>query len=208
VGVIGDVVEDGPSSPAAPYVYACLAAGAWPDPEYVVRADGDPRALASGVRQIVRSLDASRPLFAMRPLDRVLDAALEQPRLNAGAVTVFALAALLLASLGLYGLMTLLVGERRRELGVRVALGASTGEIVRLVAAGAARLVAIGLAAGVALTVAAGPLLRALLFGVAPSDPASIAGAVGALAIAALAALVIPIRRALGVSAIDAMRLD
>jgi putative ABC transport system permease protein len=208
VGVIGDVLEDGPSSPPAPYAYVCLAAGAWPDPEYVVRADGDPRALASGIRQIVRSVDASRPVFAMRPLDRVLDAALDQPRLNAGAVTAFALAALVLAALGLYGLMTLLVGERRRELGVRVALGASAGEIVRLVAGSAARLVSIGLATGVALTLAAGPLLRALLFGVAPSDPAAIAAAVGALAVAALAALVIPVRRALSVSAVDAMRLD
>ena len=208
VGVIGDVVEDGPSAPPAPYVYGCLAAGAWPDPEYVVRSEGDPRALAGSVRQIVRALDASKPVFAMRPLDRVLEAALDQPRLNARAVTAFALAALVLAALGLYGLMTLLVGERRRELGVRVALGASTTEIARLVASGAARLVAAGLAAGVALTVAAGPLLRALLFGVAPSDPMAIAGAAAALAAAALAALVIPIRRALAISAVEAMRAD
>jgi ABC-type antimicrobial peptide transport system permease subunit len=185
-----------------------MPAGGWPDPEYVVRADGDPRALASGIREIVRSLDASRPVFAMRPLDRVLEAALDQPRLNAGAVTAFALAALMLAALGLYGLMTLLVGERRREIGVRVALGASSGEIVRLVAAGAARLVAIGIAAGIALTFAAGPLVRALLFGVAPSDPAALAGAAVALTAAALAALVIPIRRALGVNPVDAMRAE
>jgi putative ABC transport system permease protein len=144
----------------------------------------------------------------MQPLDRVLEAALDQPRLNAGAVTAFALAALLLAALGLYGLMTLLVGERRRELGVRIALGASPGEIVRLVAAGAARLVAAGLAAGVVLTLAAGPVLRALLFGVKPSDPAALAAATGALAAAAFVALVIPIRRALGVSATEAMRVD
>jgi len=208
VGVIGDVLEDGPAAPPAPYAYACLAAGAWPDPEYVVATDGDPRALASAIRQIVHSLDASRPVFAMRPLDRVLDAALDQPRLNAGAITAFALAALLLAALGLYGLMTLIVGERQRELGVRVALGASTGEIVRLVIGGAARLIAIGMAAGVALTLAAGPLLRALLFGVGPSDPAALLSAVGALTVAALAALAIPIHRAVKVSAIDAMRQE
>jgi len=208
VGVIGDVLEDGPSAPPYPFVYVCLAAGAWPDPEYVVRADGDPRALASGIRQIVRSLDASRPVFAMRPLDRVVEAALDQPRLNAGAVTAFALAALLLAALGLYGLMTLLVGERRRELGVRVALGASPGEIVRFVAIGAARLVTAGLAAGVVLTLAVGPVLRATLFGVTPSDPAAHAAAVVALAAAALGALVIPIRRALAVSATEAMRIE
>jgi ABC-type antimicrobial peptide transport system permease subunit len=189
-----------------PFVYMCLALGAWPDPEYVVRADGDVRALSGSVRQIVRSVDASRPVFAMRPLDRVLEAALDQPRLNAGAVTAFALAALVLAALGLYGLMTLLVGERQRELGVRVALGASPDAIVRLVAAGAARTIAIGTGCGLVLTLAAGPLLRTVLFGVRPSDPAAIGAAMGALAVAAFAALVIPVRRALGVSAIDAMR--
>jgi ABC-type antimicrobial peptide transport system permease subunit len=183
-----------------------MPAGGWPDPEYVVRADGDPRALANGIRQIVRSLDSSRPVFAMRPLDSVLDAALEQPRLNARAVASFAAAALALAALGLYGLMTLLVGERRREIGVRVALGAASPEIVGLIVGGAARLLAIGLAAGVALTLAAGPLLRATLFGVAPWDPLAIGAAAAALAAAALAALVMPIRRALGVSAAEAMR--
>jgi hypothetical protein len=205
-GVIGDVLEDGLSAPPSPYVYLCLAAGAWPDPEYVVRSDGDARALAGAIRQIVRSLDASRPVFAMRPLERTLEASLDQPRLNAGAVTAFAGAALVLAALGLYGLMTLTVGERRRELGVRIALGARPVEIVRLVAGGASRLVAIGLASGVALTLAAGPMLGTLLFGLAPSDPLTIGAAIAALAAASLAALVIPIRRALAVSPMDAMR--
>jgi putative ABC transport system permease protein len=205
-GVIGDVLEDGPSAPPAPYVYVCLAAGSWPDPEYVVRSDGDARALAGAIRQIVRSLDPLRPVFGMRPLERVVEASLDQPRLNAGTVTAFAAAALVLAALGLYGLMTLLVGERRRELGVRIALGARPREIVRLVAGGAARLVAIGMAAGVTLTLLAGPTLRALLFGVAPSDPVAIGAAIAALSAAALAALVIPVRRALHVSPVDAMR--
>jgi predicted permease len=208
VGIVGDVLEDGPSAPAAPYVYVCLAAGAWPDPEYVIRADSDPRALAGAIRQIVRRLDPARPVFAMKPLGDVVDAALEQPRLNAAAVTAFAIAALGLAALGLYGLMTLLVAERRRELGVRVALGASAGDVVRLVLGGATRLLAIGLGAGVALTLAVAPLLRAVVFGVTPSDPWVIGTAVLALAAAALAAVAVPIRSALAVSAIDAMRLD
>ncbi len=208
VGVVSDALEDGPSAPAAPYVYACLAEGAWPDPEYVVRADGDPGALAAAIRQIVRAIDPARPVFGMKPVDAVIDASLDQPRLNAAAVAIFAGAAVLLAGLGLYGLLSLVVGERRRELGVRVALGATAGDVVTLVAGGAARLVVAGLGVGLALTLASAPLLRALLFGVGPFDPSALTGAAAAMAIAAAAAIAVPIRQALSVSAIDAMRVE
>jgi ABC-type antimicrobial peptide transport system permease subunit len=144
----------------------------------------------------------------MKPVDAVMDASLDQPRLNAAAVTAFAGAAVLLAGLGLYGLLSLVIGERRRELGVRVALGATAGDVVTLVAGGAARLVIAGLGAGLALTLASAPLLRALLFGVGPFDPSALAGAAAAMAIAAAAAIAVPIRQALSVSAIESMRVE
>ena len=208
VGILGDALEDGPAAPPYPYVYTCLAEGAWPDPDYVVRADGDPRAIAAAVRQIVRSLDPTRPVFGVKSVDTVVEASLDQPRMNAAALSLFAGAALVLAALGLYGLMTLVVGERRREIGVRVALGASPAEVVRLVGGGAVRLASAGLVAGALLTAAAAPLMRALLFGVGPLDPSSLGLAAVALALAALAAAAIPIRQALAVSAMDAMRLE
>jgi predicted lysophospholipase L1 biosynthesis ABC-type transport system permease subunit len=208
VGVVGDVREDGPASPLVPYVYVCLPAGSWPDPQYVVRADGDPRALIGTIRQLVRSVDPSRPVFGVKPLTDVMDAALDQPRLNATALGTFAAAALVLASLGLYGLLMLLVAQRRRELGVRMALGASARDLVRVVIAGAGRLVAAGVVAGLVLTLLAGHLLRALLFGVGPYDPGALAGAVLALAAAAAAAIVVPARQAASVSAMEAMRLE
>ena len=205
-GVIGDVREDGPAAPAVPYVYACLAAGSWPDPQYVVRSDGDPRALAGAVRGLVKSLDASRPVFGLKPLTDVMDAALDQPRLNATALATFAAAALGLAALGLYGLLMLLVAQRRRELGVRLALGASPRDLARVVITGAGRLVGAGIAVGLVLTLAAGRLLRTLLFGVAPYDARALLWSVAALGFVALAAIVVPARLAARTNAMEAMK--
>ena len=205
-GIVGDVREDAPASPVVPYVYTCLAAGSWPDPEYVVRADGDPRAMAVAIRQLVKSLDASRPVFGVKPLAGVVEASLDQPRLNAAVLGTFAAAALVLAALGLYGLLMLLVAQRRRELGVRIALGASPADLVELVFAGAGRLVAAGIAVGLVLTLGAGYLLRSVLFGVAPYDPRALAGSVLALALVALAAIAIPARQAARISAMEAMK--
>jgi putative ABC transport system permease protein len=205
-GIVGDVLEDSPAAPAVPYVYFCTPAGSWPDPEYVARTDGDPRAVAGSVRALVTSLDASRPVFGLRPLGDVMDAALDQPRLSARVMATFAAAALGLAALGLYGLLMLLVTERRRELGVRSALGAAPRDLVRVVALGGGRLVISGLIAGVLLMLVAGRLLQSLLFGVAPYDVTSLAAAVAALTVTALVALAIPARQAARVSAMEAMR--
>jgi len=205
-GVVGDVLEDGPAAPAVPYVYTCQGHGAWPDPEYVVRADGDPAQVAAAVRAIAKTVDPARPVFGVKPLADVLEATLDQPRLNAQLIGSFATAALMLAALGLHGLLTLFVAQRRRELGVRTALGASPADLVEHVVAGAGRLVAIGVTAGIALTIAAGYLMRASLFGVAPYDPRALAWSVGALALVALAAVVVPARQAARVNAIEAMK--
>jgi putative ABC transport system permease protein len=205
-GVVGDVLEDSLASPAVPYVYLCMPTGAWPDPEYVVRAEGDPRALIPSVRAIVKSLDPSRPFFGPATVASVIDGNLDQPRLNAGVIGAFAAAALALAALGLYGLLTLLVTERRRELGVRMALGAAPRDLVGVVVAGAGRLVAMGVGAGVMLTLGAAQLLRSLLFGVAPYDALAVGAAVAALGTVALIAAAVPARQASRVSAMEAMR--
>jgi ABC-type antimicrobial peptide transport system permease subunit len=147
-------------------------------------------------------------VFGLMPLSDVVDAALDQPRLNATALGTFAAAAVVLAGLGLYGLLMLLVAQRRRELGVRLALGATPRDLVRVVVGGAGRLVAAGVGVGLVLTLLAGHLLRAMLFGVGPYDPRALVGAVLALALAAFAAVVIPARQAASVSAMDAMRIE
>lgn len=205
-GVVGDVLEDGASAPAVPYVYVCSGHGAWPDPEYVVRAEGDPRQLVAAIRGVVRMVDPTRPVFGVKPLPDVIDAALDQPRLNAQLIGSFATAALMLAAFGLHGLLTLVVTERRRELGVRMALGAGPSDLIEYVVAGAGRLVAAGLGAGLLLTIGAGYLMRASLFGVDPYDPRALAWSVAALGVVALAAIVVPARQAARVNAIEAMK--
>jgi predicted permease len=206
VGTVDNIIEDGPSAPAAPYVYVCMPAGSWPDPEYVVRADADPRIIMSSVRQLVRSLDSARPVFGVRRVDEIMGASLDQPRLNARFLTMFAGAALTLAAVGLYGLLTLLIADRRRELGVRMALGASGRDLVRLVVAGAGRLIVLGIAGGLLLTFAASQVLQTLLFGVTAHDPRALAGGVLALAIVSSLAIAIPARQAARISPIEAIR--
>lgn len=208
VGVVGDVREDGLAVAPAPYVYNCSTAGSWPDPEYVVRARGSAHALMEQVRQIVHSIDPSRAVFGMRMLDRLVDDALQQPRLNASVLGFFAATAMLLASVGLYSLITLMVTARRREIGVRIALGADGGRILRLVLAGAGRLLAAGIALGMGMTVVAERVLKNVLFGVSPLDPWTLAGAVGVLAGVSLLAASFPARRAAAVDPMDAIRAE
>jgi putative ABC transport system permease protein len=205
-GIVGDVLEDGPAAPAVPYVYVCPRHGFWPDPEYVIRADGDPRRLAGAIRALVKTIDPARPVFGMKPLADVVAAGLDQPRLNARLLGAFAAMALGLAALGLHGLLTLLVTQRRRELGVRMALGASPRDLVEFVVSAAGRLVAVGLVGGMLLLAGAGYLMRAFLFGVTPYDVRALAGSAGALALVAFVAVLVPARQASRVNALDAMK--
>jgi putative ABC transport system permease protein len=206
VGIIGDLIEDGPGTPPGPYVYACASAGAWPDPEYVVRTRGDTRGVMSAVKQIVHGIDPNRAIFGMKMLDEVIAGALDQPRLNARLLSLFAAAALMLASLGLYSLLMLLVSERTRELGVRMALGAAPAHVIRLVFGGAGRLLASGVAVGLGLTFAVTRLLAAVLYGVTPLDGLTLLTAVLTFAAVAFVVAAIPAGRAAMIDPIEAIR--
>ena len=204
-GVVGNVAEDAHKASPVPYVYTCSMAGAWPDPEYVVRTR-DAAALQSDLRAIVRELSPSRAIFGFKPLTTVIDAGLDQPRLDVAMLVAFASAALLLAAIGLYSLFMLVVAERAREMAVRLAIGAAPREMFRLVMAGAGRLLTIGLVLGVVLTAAADRLLRGLLFGVQPLDAPALAAASAVLALVAMAAVALPAIRAARISPIEALR--
>jgi putative ABC transport system permease protein len=206
-GIIGNLAEDGHATSPVPYVYTCDAAGSWPDPEYVARTS-DAAAFATDLRRIVRELDPGRAVFGLRPLQEVLDAALDQPRLDAAMLGVFAAAAVTLAAIGLYSLFMLVVSERSREMAVRLALGAAPRELIRLIMAAAGRLLAGGIVLGVALTVAADRLLRGLLFGVSPLDARALGAAALTLAVVATAAAALPAFRAARIAPTDALKGD
>jgi predicted permease len=206
VGVIGDMREDGVEAPAYPYVYNCAVGGGWPDPEYAVRASGDPQALLPQVREIVRRVEPGRAIFGVRTMDEALDAALDRPRSSAEVLAAFALTAMLLAAVGLYSLISHFVNSRRQEIGVRMALGATPAQIVGSFIRGAGRLVGAGIAAGIVLTYIAQRLIQSLLFGVGPLDAISLVAAAALLAAVSLGAALLPARRAAAIDPVESMR--
>lgn len=206
-GVIGDLTEDSLAAPPAPYVYSCDAAGSWPDPHYVVRSS-DPGALAADLRHIVRTLDADRALFGLQPVQAVVDASLDRPRLDAALLGLFASVAVGLAALGLYSLFMLIVSERAREMAVRLAIGATPGRVLGLVMSGAGRLLAAGVVVGIVLTLVAERLMSGALFGASALDVPALAAAIGVLTLASALAVALPARRAARIAPVDALRGD
>jgi putative ABC transport system permease protein len=204
-GVVGDLSEDNHATSPVPYVYTCRPAGYWPDPEYVVRTS-DARALTADLRRIVKEIDPSRAIFDVRPLQEVMDSRLDQPRLDAAVLGLFAGAALLLAAIGLYSLFMLVVSESVREIAVRLAIGAAPGQVIRLVLSGAGRLLAAGFVIGVALAAGADRLLRGVLFGVGAMDITALAGALVIMTVVSALAVAGPAVRAARVQPILALR--
>jgi putative ABC transport system permease protein len=207
-GVVADAREDALNTAPVPYVYICLGPGYWPDPEYVVRTAGDPARLLREIRAAVREAAPNRAIFGLATLTDVVDATLAQPKLDAQMIGFFAVAALLLASVGLYSLVTLVVISGTREIGVRMALGAGPGQIVQQIAAGVARLLVAGMALGLIAAVFAGRAFQAVLFGVDSFDPATLALTLVTVAVASIIAVFVPARRAARVDPVIAIRAE
>jgi len=173
-----------------------------------VRTAGEPLAMLAGVRQIVREVDSRLVVSQPRTLGDELAGSVRDERLMATMVGLFGGLALLLAAIGLYGVMAHAVGQRTREIGVRLALGADRRAITTLVAAQGARMVALGTVAGLAVALAAARLIQARLFGVGPTDPLTFAAVVAVLVAAALLACLVPVRRATKVDPLEALRYE
>jgi putative ABC transport system permease protein len=208
VGVIGDMREDALAAPAYPYVYNCASGGAWPDPEYAVRASNDPRGAMNAIRKLARQVAPGRPIFGAQTLEEALEATLDRPRSDARLLVGFAFAALALAAVGLYGLVAEIVNARRHEIGVRMALGASPARIVGSVVANAGLLIGIGIVTGAILAMALWPVSRALVFGASPMDVSDLGFAAAMLAAVSVLAALVPARRAAAVDPTDCMRSE
>jgi putative ABC transport system permease protein len=195
-GVVGDARERGLHREPGPVVYWCLSAPN-PTPYFLVRTQGDPTAVASAVRLKTKELEPLRSVYDVAPLEERIDGAFAENRLRAVLLTLFAAAALSLACVGLYGTLSYVVSLRRREVGLRMALGAVRGAIAGHFAAQGLRIVGLACACGLILSAASSRLLAGMLFGVSPSDPVTLAGVVGTVvAVAALAVLVPAVRAA------------
>ena len=203
-GMYGDLTE----RRASPFTYIPLAHFPQPDGTLLVRSAGDPSALIEPLRREFAALDANLPFRDPRTMTQQMSAVLYLQRIGAVWLAGFGVVALLLASVGLYGLMSYTVSQRTREVGIRIALGAERGAIVGLIVKGAVRLTVIGLAVGAALGVAAGVLIRSQLLDVGAFDPLSFASAVLLLAAVALAAAWLPARRAARVDPIVALQAE
>jgi predicted permease len=206
-GVIGDVRDMPWHDRAVPAVYFPLAQAWYPQPMLlIVRSDVGPDAMTEPVRRALREIDPALPLADVRPLERVAGAAIATRRLTLWLVTTFGLTALFLAIVGIYGVMAQVVGQRTHEFGVRQALGATRGDILRLVFSSGAVMTLGGLAVGIALALASTKLLASLLYAVTPLDPVTFVSVVGVLVVTACGAAYVPARRATRVSAATALR--
>jgi predicted permease len=208
IGVVADVRPFGPRTEPRADVYYLTSAT---DPisreiNQVIRTTGDPHALAPTLRDIVRGEDRLAALDKVGPLSGRLSASVAQPRFFATVLTVFASLALLLAAIGLYGVLSYGVTLRRRELGIRAALGASRGNLLGIVVRQGLSATGAGLAIGLLLAIGAARAMRSLLFGIEPIDVPSFAAGAAILGVVALVACLVPARRAAASDPLEALR--
>jgi putative ABC transport system permease protein len=208
VGVIGDVRHGGLEETPQPEMYITYLQGPPVGPFIVLRTTGDPALMAETVRAEARRIDKSLPLYDIRTMDTLRSEAVSTRRFILLIVGAFGLLALGLAAIGVYGVMSLIVSERTREVGVRLALGAQPSELLTMIVGQAAKLAGVGVAIGVAAALTLAPLLDSQLYGVESLDPMTfVAVPAGLLLIAALAALV-PARKAMRIDPLAALRID
>jgi putative ABC transport system permease protein len=172
----------------------------------LLRAKGDPLQLVSAAREAVQSVDSNLPIFNIRTLETQLSNELVTQRLSVILVGLFSVLALLLAAVGLYGVLAYSIAQRTREIGIRIALGAESGTILTLVVRQGLTIVGIGLIAGIISSIILTHLIQSLLYGVSGTDPVALLTAVGVLALAAFLACLVPALRAIRVDPITALR--
>jgi len=208
VGIVGDVSHEGIEKDPFPQVYVPFAQALGSRMTVVLRTQGDPLRLAAQVREEVKALDSGLPLGNVRTLEALVGGALAQPRFFMLVTTSFAVLALLLAAVGLSGVIAHAVSHRTREFGIRMALGARTGELMALVMRQYLRLTSYGLVIGLGLALGASRLMAGMVYGVGASDPLTYLGVTVLLALVALVASYVPAMRVARVDPVIALRQE
>jgi len=211
VGVVGEVRRDGKTAPLWPQVYLSASqTDLYPVrlASFAVRAVGDPHSFVAAIQHEVWAIDPDQPITAVRTLDEVLSASMAERRFNLTLLAAFALLAVVLAVVGVYGVVAYAATERTREIGIRIALGAARRDVVALVVRSGLQWAIAGVAVGTAVAYAATRMMTGLLFGVDPADAATFATMGVAMIAVALSASYVPARRAAGVDPVAALRAE
>ncbi|HET6765410.1 MAG TPA: ABC transporter permease [Longimicrobiaceae bacterium] len=208
VGVVGQIRQRQLTDPDVPQMYVSSAQFPWRTMSIVAQTRVEPSAVAAAVREAVHGVDAGLPVSHLRSMTDVVRERMFQPRIYGMLFSIFAAAALLLASIGLYGVVAFSVAQRTREIGVRMALGARSADVQRMVVRSGARLVALGLLIGGPIALLLARLLRGVLYRVQAGDPVTFVGTILLLASVALLASWLPARRAARLDPMVVLRSD
>ena len=208
VGVVGDMRRTGLDAPVRYETFLPHAQAADNGMTLVVRTTRDPLAVAPAVRGAVRALDPDQPVFEVRSMDELLSSRVAQRRFSMTLLGTFAALALALGVVGVYGVTSYLVAQRAREVGLRMALGAEPRQLVRMVVGQGMRVAAVGIVLGLVGALGVARVMASLLYGVRPTDVASLLGATAVLALATLVANYVPARRAARVDPLVSLRSD
>jgi len=208
IGVVGDVRLVGLDTPAEPTVY-------WPHPELVysrmtilARTSSDPMAIVSAARNELRRMDPNEPMASVATVEELLADSFSRSRFTMIVLGVFAATALLLAAVGIYGVVAYTVAQRTNEIGIRVAMGAQRRDVLRLVLGQGSRLIFLGVGLGVAAGLLMTRLMTGLLYAISATDPLTFAGVALLLTAIALLACYVPARRAMRVDPLVALRYE
>ncbi|HXA03560.1 MAG TPA: ABC transporter permease [Bryobacteraceae bacterium] len=210
IGVVGDVRDQALNQQTPTLYYSIPQRGSWPLMDVVVRTeagtDGSAEALMPSIRQRIHDLDAGLALANVKTMDQWLSNSAAQPRLNTVLLTTFAAIALLIAAIGIYGVLAYSVNQRTREIGLRMALGATPGSVLQLIVSQGMKMVLVGIGIGLAGGLASGRAVSSLVFGVPVRDPTTFSLVSVVLIGVALAACIVPARRAARVDPMVALR--
>ena len=208
VGVVADVRSLELNTEPVPEIYTSYLQDPFAGMSYVVRSAVEPESLIQAVREAVRQIDKAQPVAEIREMDQIISEVAAQPRFNTLLLSLFAGVALLLAAAGIYGVMSYSVTQRTHEIGLRMALGAQTRDVIRLIVGQCIKLTLAGLALGLVCAYAMTRIMATLLYGISPTDPSTFAVGTLLLVVVALLACYLPARRAAKVDPLIALRYE